>query len=138
MKRKGLTREIILYIVFGVLTTLVNFLFYAISSKLFHFSVVVSNIIAWFVSVLFAYITNRIWVFQSKKNSAREIWKECLSFFSGRIATGLLDTLLMFVFVDKMGMNELLMKAIINVLVIIINYIISKLLVFKGKKKDGE
>ena len=84
-----LTKELIAYVFFGVLTTIVNFITYFLFEGVFGINYLISNIIAWFVSVLFAYITNRIWVFESKDDN---IIKEILLFYGGRVFSGAIDT----------------------------------------------
>lgn len=133
MARHGdISREVFFYLVFGVLTTLVNIVAFAILSRALSVGTVASNIIAWFLSVLFAYVTNRKWVFDTRGDS---VLREAAVFFSGRIGTGVLDTVVMFVTVDLLVWNDLLMKIISNVIVVILNYIISKFFVFKGDIK---
>ena len=122
------TKELILYIIFGVLTTLVNLFVYLIFTKFFAVNYLISNIMAWFLSVLFAYITNRIWVFESKNNN---IIKEILLFYGGRIFSGVVDTGLMFLFIDVLLINDFISKIIIQIIVVILNYILSKFFVFK-------
>lgn len=124
-------KEMILYLIFGVLTTAVNIIIYYISADILHIHYLVSNILAWFLSVLFAYITNRTYVFESK---SQHIIKEMISFFSARLATGLLDMVLMWLLVNYHIMNDFIAKIIVNIIVIILNYILSKLVVFK---KEG-
>ena len=85
--------EIILYLIFGILTTIVNIISYLFITDILNIHYLISNIIAWFLSVLFAYITNRIWVFKSKNEN---ILKEFGLFISGRIFSGVLDTTLMY------------------------------------------
>lgn len=128
-----ISREVFFYLVFGVLTTVVNIISFAILSRMFGIGTVVSNVIAWFLSVLFAYVTNRRWVFLS---TGGNVFREMLVFFSGRLCTGVLDTLVMFITVDLLGWNDLMMKILSNIIVIILNYIISKFFVFKGE--DGK
>lgn len=128
-----ISREVFFYLVFGVLTTVVNIISFAILSRMFGIGTVVSNVIAWFLSVLFAYVTNRRWVFLS---TGGNVFREMLVFFSGRLCTGVLDTLVMFITVDLLSWNDLMMKIISNIIVIILNYIISKFFVFKGE--DGK
>ena len=123
-------KQPLLYIVFGIATTLVNFLAYFLFSKL-ALSTAISTALAWFLSVLFAFFTNRKYVFEASKNG---FFKQIIGFFSMRIATGVLDLLIMLLFVDVLEFNDLLIKLLSNVLVIILNYIFSKLLVFKNKK----
>ncbi len=121
-------KELLAYIVFGVLTTIVNFVVYIFFTKICGVNYVISNILAWFLSVLFAYITNRIWVFESKNS---DVVKECLIFYSGRLFSGFLDTCLMILFIEILTMGDLISKIIIQILVIIVNYVFSKWIVFK-------
>lgn len=125
------SREVFFYLVFGALTTLVNFLVFMFLSYSLALGTVPANVIAWFLSVLFAYLTNRKWVFKSKGDN---VFKEAVAFFSGRILTGVLDTAVMFVSVDIMGWNNLLMKIVSNIIVIVLNYLISKFLVFRREQ----
>ncbi len=124
-------KEIINYLIFGVLTTLVNIIVFEISANWIHIHYLVSNIIAWFLSVLFAYITNRKYVFESND---KEIGKEMAKFFSSRLATLGLDMVIMWLLVDILTANNLLAKIIANILVVIGNYILSKLIVFNDKE----
>ncbi len=133
-KYKGL----ILYGVFGVLTTLVNIITYFICAQILHISVVNSTIISWLIAVIFAFITNKIWVFESKTKNYQEVIKEIFSFFSCRILTGILDVLIMYIFVTKLNFNDLIIKVISNVIVIVINYVASKLIIFNKQKKPGK
>jgi len=123
-----LKRELFWYVVFGVLTTVVNILAYLLFARIFNVNYIYSNIIAWFLSVLFAYITNRIWVFESKSSN---IIKEASYFFAGRIFSGVLDTGLMYVFIDLLSFGDEFSKIIIQVIVVIVNYVLSKYVVFK-------
>lgn len=123
--------DVILYLVFGVLTTAINVLSYWILAHSFSLSVMTSTVIAWFIAVSFAYITNRKWVFQSNAFSVKDIMKEMFSFFTCRIATGGVDWIIMFVFVDIMGLNDVGIKVLSNIIVIVLNYIASKLVIFK-------
>ncbi|MBQ9355263.1 MAG: GtrA family protein [Clostridia bacterium] len=90
-----------------------------------------SNIISWIFAVLFAYITNRIWVFESRANTFSKYIYEIFSFFSGRLLTLGIEELIIFVFVTLLGFNSMLIKTIAQIIVIISNYIISKVFVFK-------
>lgn len=124
-------KDIIPYAFFGVLTTVVNIAVYWLMAHPFGMGVMPSTIIAWIAAVLFAYITNRKWVFHSEANNTKEIVKEIISFFACRIATGLVDWGCMFIFVDKLSFNDVFMKTASNILVIILNYVASKLIIFK-------
>lgn len=119
-----------MYLIFGTLTAAVNIVVYYLFSNIIYMNYLFSNAVAWFLSVLFAYITNRKYVFNS--NSA-QIFKEALSFFSSRLATGLLDMFLMWFLVNFNLLNDVISKIVVNVIVVILNYILSKLIVFKNK-----
>ena len=126
-----LDKELFLYVVFGTLTTLVNLVVYFVLEHL-GVNYIISNIIAWFLSVLFAYVTNRIWVFESKSPN---ILKEMVLFFGGRIFSGALDTALLYVFIDLLLINNTISKIAVEIIITILNYVLSKLIVFKKKKK---
>ena len=121
-------RELILYVVFGAFTFFVNLISYFFFANMLGINYLVSNAIAWFLSVLFAYITNRIWVFESKSPN---ILKEMSLFFGGRIFSGVVDMLLMYTFIDLLVLDSTISKIIVQIVVIILNYIFSKLIVFK-------
>ncbi|MBR3397569.1 MAG: GtrA family protein [Lachnospiraceae bacterium] len=127
-------RHIIFYLIFGVLTTAVNFVVYYICARLLNIDTVPSTIIAWVAAVLFAYITNRKWVFESQVTTRKGILIEIAMFFLFRLATGILDTVIMYITVDVWAFNELIMKIISNIIVIILNYVFSKLLIFRKRK----
>lgn len=127
-------RELLLYGIFGVLTTLINIVVYSLCYERLGISNVASNVVAWILSVLFAFITNKIWVFDSKSMEVSVLLKEAVSFFGCRLATGLLDLAIMYVTVDVMAWNSMLMKCISNVIVIVVNYIASKLVIFAHKQ----
>ena len=129
-------KEIILYLIFGVLTTVVNFIVYIIFAWLISFNETISNTIAWFISVLFAYITNKIWVFKVKNKRTRTICYEIISFFGCRAVSGALDIGLFYIMVERIGINDVLTKCIIAILVIVLNYVTSKLITFKTNKEE--
>lgn len=121
-------RELVLYVVFGAFTFFVNIAVYFLFENVLGVNYLISNIIAWFFSVLFAYITNRIWVFESK---SPDILKEMALFFGGRIFSGVVDTALMYLFIDVMMIGDTISKIVVQIIVIVLNYIFSKLIVFK-------
>ena len=126
-------RSVILYIIFGVLTTLVNIVSYWLLTRWLKQSVNTATVAAWILSVLFAYITNRTWVFDSKAIQPNEVIREIVSFFLARLSTGLLDWLIMFVFVTKLSLPDMPVKIASNILVIVLNYVLSRFLVFKKR-----
>ena len=131
--KKVCTKEVILYVVFGVLTTVVSLVTYYICVGTFlnaenAIQLQIANIIAWIVSVAFAYITNRKFVFEStNKNKLGEATK----FVTSRIATLLMDMLIMFLGVTLLKLNHGIIKIISQVIVIVANYVFSKIFVFK-------
>lgn len=125
--------DIVTYLFFGVLTTVVNYAVYLPCYNLLGLSATISNIIAWVVAVAFAYLTNKPWVFKSHDWSMKVVLPELSKFVACRVGSGVLETGMIFVFVDLMGINGNVFKLITSVLVVILNYIGSKLLVFKNK-----
>ena len=121
------------YLVFGALTTVVNIAIFIIFAKVFNLSTTISNIFAWIIAVLFAYITNKILVFKAKKDTFKELLIEILFFFLARIFTLVLETIILVIFIDNLHFNSFIMKIISNIIVIIVNFILSKILIFKKK-----
>ena len=124
-------REIILYIFFGGCTTIINVILYYISTRWMGIGIVGSTLLAWWVSVLFAYITNRILVFRSHNKEIRAIVFELAFFVACRLLTGVLDLLIMYLFVEQFGWQDMIMKLLSNLIVILTNYIASRLLIFR-------
>ncbi|EQB87826.1 hypothetical protein M918_07210 [Clostridium sp. BL8] len=99
-------KEIILYCIFGALTTIVNIITYYAFSHVFDINYMISNIIAWIISVLFAYVTNKIYVFKSYNIKVRYLIKEFSTFVSCRLLSGILDIGIMYIFVDVLNLND--------------------------------
>ena len=129
-------REQILYVVFGVGTTLVNIVSYWLLKQI-GCSTAAATAIAWFLSVLFAYLTNKVFVFDSRDWHLKTILRESVSFFSCRVLTGLLDMGIMLLFVDVLKWPDLPVKIASNEIVNVHNYVASKLLIFR-RKASGE
>ncbi len=135
-------KSIILYIFFGGMTTVVDwsvsFLLYYLWGDAIEATpwlIHGANVIAWVAAVAFAYVTNRIWVFESKRKGFLPVLGEIGAFAGGRVVTLLLQEILMAIFFTWLGFNEYIVKIVAAVLVVIINYFISKFFVFT-KKKD--
>lgn len=124
--------DVLAYLFFGVLTTAVNYLVYLPCYNVLHFSAAASNVLAWVFAVIFAYLTNKPFVFRSHDWSAKTVVPEFGKFVGGRIASGLMETAIIFVTVDLMRWDGNIMKLVTSVLVVIMNYITSKFLVFKN------
>lgn len=123
--------DILAYLFFGVLTTLVNYVVYLPCYNLLHWGAAVSNVIAWVAAVAFAYLTNKPFVFKSYDWSAGTVVPELTKFVGSRIVSGTLETAIIFVTVDLLCWNGNVMKLITSVLVVILNYVASKLVVFR-------
>ena len=148
LQDKEKMRELILYVVFGVLTTAVNWAVYLLVTGVLGLGnlaegsakfVLISNIgqvISWILSVLFAYATNKRFVFQSKADMKNGAWKEFFLFVSARVASLLIFDLLLFNALLLLGMNDKWDKLLMNGLVVIFNYVASRFVVFKKKKGE--
>lgn len=126
-------KQTILYLIFGVLSTIVNILTYTFCTRNLNIEFLISNWIAWIVAVLFAYITNKFFVFESKKINIKFLIKELSSFVSCRLLSGIIEMILMYTMISLMSLNDFIVKIITNVVVVILNFIFSKLIIFKNK-----
>lgn len=131
--------ELVSYLFAGVATTLVNYVVYFIVTRPFGSLIapevltVVGTCVAWLGAVLFGYVVNKIFVFRTKSESVAALMKEMMSFIAMRLVSFGMELVLMYLTVDVLGMNDLAMKLIINILVIIANYAFSKLVIFRKK-----
>ena len=125
--------DIVSYLFFGVCTTIVNYLIYIPCYNFWGMSATVSNMIAWVVAVAFAYLTNKPFVFKSYDWSAKTVVPELTKFIGCRVGSGAAETLILFLAVDLLGWNGNIWKLVTQVMVVILNYIGSKLLVFRKK-----
>ena len=126
-------KQTILYLIFGILSTIVNILTYAFCTRDLNIEFLISNWIAWIAAVLFAYITNKFFVFESKETNTKFLIKELSSFVSCRIVSGVIEMVLMYIMIGLMSLNDFIVKIITNVVVVILNFIFSKLIIFKHK-----
>ncbi|MEG0841924.1 MAG: GtrA family protein [Erysipelotrichaceae bacterium] len=131
MLAKQSTLEMIRYILLGILTTLVNFIIYDIAITQFHLHWSIANTIAWLVAVLFAFITNKTIVF---KHYGGNILKEIISFYSLRFVSLLIESLLLFIAIQMILMNQNLSKIIVSIVTVILNYVLCKGFIFKEEK----
>lgn len=127
---KGFKYELIAYIIFGILTTVVDWVVYYILSSL-GVNYIINSIISWTVAVLFAFITNKLFVFDSKR--LKNIFRELVLFVLSRLSTLVINLAGMYVLISLLKLNEFISKAILSILVVILNYIFSKLFIFKTK-----
>lgn len=127
-------REGMRYLVFGVLSTIINIVVFAICCRIIKIPVLISTIISWIIAVLFAYVTNKLYVFDSKVIQKKELAREIISFFNARIVTLVIETVFLWATVIKLGLNEIIMKIIVNIIVIVLNFVFSKIFIFKEEK----
>lgn len=122
------------YLIFGGLSTVINIIVFVLLEKI-GFSTLISNLLAWIISIIFAYFTNKMCVFNSKTKNKKELLQEITSFVSCRILTLIIDEAYMYITIDIMHFNSLLMKVISNIIVIVLNFIFSKIFIFKNNNK---
>ncbi|WP_252221726.1 MULTISPECIES: GtrA family protein [unclassified Clostridium] len=130
---KFVNKETISYLIFGILTTLVDAVVFFISNKILNIEYVLSTIIAWILAVIFAYFTNKIWVFNSKNMKFNLILKEAFAFFIARLLSLGFTIVWMIVSVEMLKSDEFVAKILANIFVVIMNYFFSKILIFKNK-----
>lgn len=126
-------KQTILYLIFGVLSTIVNIVTYVVCTRHLNIEFLISNWLAWLAAVLFAYITNKFFVFESKETNIKFLIKEFSSFISCRILSGIIEMIFMYIMISLMSLNDFIVKIITNVVVVILNFIFSKLIIFKNK-----
>ena len=129
--KKIINTQTILYVIFGILTTIVNLISYYFFSNIMSINYLISNMVSWIISVLFAYVTNKFYVFNSKDTSKDIIIKEFIKFVNCRLTSGIIEMILLFLLVDMLAVNDIISKLVIGVIVVILNFIFSKLFVFK-------
>ena len=133
---KVMNREVISYLIFGVLTTLVNWVVYAAMVKV-HVDYRIATAAAWAVSVLFAFIVNKIFVFQSYNLRPAYVMKEITSFVACRAVSGVMEMVFMIVMVSWIHMDEYISKIAVSVIVVIVNYVFSKLFIFRKSEEKS-
>ena len=127
-------REQILYLVFGGVTTLISIITYAVFTELADINILIANILSWIISVAVAYATNKSVVFRSDKKGVAQVLTEALSFYAGRLLTLLIEEAILFVFIDLAKLPNMPVKIIAQIIIIVLNYIISKVFIFKKTK----
>ena len=140
--------DVVSYLFFGVLTTLVSWITYAGFMLLFEkcgmngeLNIIISNVLSWIFAVIFAFITNKLWVFNSKSFEAKTLWYEIGTFVSARLVTLLIETGILagaaLIFGSDNTVVNIIMKVITSIIVVVLNYIFSKLIIFR-KKDDAK
>ena len=131
-------RQVILYLIFGALTTLINLLSYLFFTRFLSLEELTANILAWVLSVLFAFFTNKLWVFESRSRKKSVFLREAAAFFGGRIFSLLVDEAMLWCGLHLLHWNDFVVKVLANIVVIVLNFFISKWLVFrKSRTKEA-
>lgn len=125
-------KEQLLYLFFGALTTLVSIGVFGVFSGRFGWNEHPANVISWICAVSFAFFTNRVWVFRAETHGAASFFRQMASFFGGRLATLGVEELLLLVFITWLGWKELIVKIGAQFVIVVLNYVVSKLWIFKG------
>jgi len=126
-------KEILLYLFFGGVAFFLNIWLFILIGKFFEINVLLNNAICWIICVSFQYFTNKTWVFEDKTAGFSELLRQIISFFSGRIFTLLVEEVILAVCITLLNFHSLTVKLSAQVIVIILNYIISKMIIFKNK-----
>ena len=126
-------KEVISYLFFGVLTTVVNFVVYFACTDGLHINYLAATAVSWVAAVLFAYVTNRKWVFESKVSGFMPILREMAVFVGCRVFSGVMDMGIMFISVDMIGISDRIAKFVTQVAVVVLNYIFSKIIIVRNK-----
>ena len=125
-------KQVLMYLLFGGITFFLNIAFYILFYSLWGINELIANILCWILCVLFQYFTNRTWVFDGRTEGVSDFIKQLVSFFGGRLFTLAVEEIIIAVFITGLGLNSLLVKLAAQVVVIVLNYIISKMVVFKN------
>ena len=129
-------KEVLLYLFFGGLAFIVSIVSFFLLIKYTAMNELVANVISWIITVTFAYLTNRTWVFDAATENRKELLNQIWKFFSGRIVTLVIEEAILLVFITWLGLNSMVVKIVAQVIVIVLNYVISKLFVFNKSSQD--
>ena len=130
-------KEVLLYLIFGVLTTAVNFIVYTFFTRSLLVDELISNIFAWVFAVTFAYVTNKKYVFSSKSTTAKQLTKELTSFFLARLFSLGVDMSIMYIGIRVLFVFDMYVKLFSQVVIVILNYVLSKFIIFKKEDKNA-
>lgn len=136
--QKRTKKEVKSYIFWGIFPTAINYLVYLGCRDLFHIHYTACNVIAWLVAVLLSFFLNKKFVFESKSWAKEIVWKELGQFMTARIFSVIVETGLLFVLVEQLQLDDRITKIAVNILIIVANFFIGKLLIFKKKPAEGE
>ena len=126
------------YLIFGFLAFVLNYILYFLFADAMQMHYMAATVLSWVLTVVFAYWTNRTFVFKSQNKDTGSVVKEFVSFIGARIATEVLELVLMYVMVDLLSINDKISKLVCQVLVILANYVLSKIWIFKKSSPGGD
>lgn len=132
-KRKNNFKELVLYTIFGNITFVISIVSYALFNLCFGINELIANVLSWMFAVLFSYFTNKKWVFKAPTLTKTAFFMQMFAFFSGRFITLIIEEVVILVFITILGSPSMWVKLSAQIIVVVLNYIISKLLVFKDK-----
>lgn len=127
-------KEVLLYLFFGALTFIVSVVTFAIFSVVMEMNELIANTFSWIIAVILAFLTNRKWVFRAPTDTVIEFFSQMLSFGTGRVITLVIEEIILLVFITWLGFSRMVIKIVAQIFVIIINYFISKILIFRENK----
>lgn len=131
-------KEFVMYAVFGIVTTAANMIVFFVCKNALGMSTVIANAIAWIVAVVVAFVGNKLFVFDSPSWAWKDVAKEAAEFVGARLFSLIVEEIFLYITIDKLGLWNVPMKLISNLIVIIINYIFSKLVIFRKPKAPAE
>ena len=126
------------YLIFGFLAFVLNYILYFLFADAISMHYMAATVLSWVLTVVFAYWTNRTFVFKSQNKEAGAVWKEFISFIGARVATEVLEVALMYIMVDVVGINDKISKLVCQTIVILANYVLSKIWIFKDTSKKAD
>lgn len=126
------------YLIFGFLAFVLNYILYFLFADAISMHYMAATVLSWVLTVVFAYWTNRTFVFKSQNKEAGAVWKEFISFIGARVATEVLEIALMYIMVDVAGINDKISKLVCQTIVILANYVLSKIWIFKDTSKKAD
>lgn len=124
-------KMVLMYLFFGGLSFFLNLGLFALLDGVCHIHELIANVICWIVCVLFQFVTNRIWVFDGRTETTEALMRQMASFFGGRVFTLIVEEAIILIFITWLGYNDIIVKLIAQIVVIVLNYVISKWLVFR-------
>lgn len=131
--KKLANKEIVLYVIVGVLTTIVSIASYYVFARIMNMHYLIASILSWVLAVLFAFVANKRYVFSNKSTHMKEVLQQFIQFVSMRGVSLIIDLAMMFILVSLMNVNDVAAKVVVNIVVLVLNYGFSKWVIFKEK-----